>query len=107
MITTKDKIGYISRRFDRKTGKESFKFIESKIKKVVYGKIKNSIYTDRFYSLDLEDVESNTKMITNNQIMLVGEPFVTNPKYSEHCRKVVEYWNVHGARDIFDKQNNN
>lgn len=101
MITTQDKIGYIQRYTDTEKGKEQYRYIESKIKKIVYGKIKNSIYSDKFYGLDLEDVESNTQIISDNsKIMLVGEPFITTPKYSEHCRKVVEYWNEHGTENF-------
>ena len=104
MITTKDKIGYISRRTDHDSGKESFKFIESKIERITLGKTKNTIYTDKFYPLDLEDVESNTEMISgDSKLMLVTEPFVTTPEYSEHCKRTVDYWNEHGAKSIFDE----
>ena len=103
MITTKDKIGYISRSTSSEGGKETFRFIEAKIKKITLGKTKNSIYTDKFYTLNLEDVESNTEMISgNSKLALVGEPFVTTPEYSEHCKKLVEYWNEHGSKSILD-----
>mgnify|MGYP000949798260 CR=1 FL=1 len=104
MITTKDKIGYIRRSTDSESGKETFKFIEAKIKRISIGKNKSSIYTDKFYALDLEEVESNTKIISRGSgLMLVGEPFITTPEYSEHCVKVVEYWNEHGAESILDR----
>ena len=95
--TNKKTIGYI-RRWEE-DGKERFKFIEGKVKSIRYGKKKNSVYSDKFYTLDLEELESNTKML-GEKIMLVNEPFFTNEKYSEHCRRVVEYWNEHGATDI-------
>jgi hypothetical protein len=101
MITPKDKIGYISRR--TVDGKEQFKFIEAKIKSVRVGKKQASVYTDKFYALDAEEIEFNTEMIGKGSgIMLVNEPFITNDEYSEHCRKVVDYWNIHGARSILD-----
>lgn len=101
MITPKDKIGYIRRA--TVDGKEQFKFIEAKIKSVRVGKKQTSVYTDKFYALDSEEIEFNTEMIGKGSgIMLVNEPFITNDEYSEHCRKTVDYWNIHGARSILD-----
>ena len=101
MITPKDKIGYISRA--TVDGKEKFRFIEAKVKSVRIGKKGTSVYTDKFYALDAEEIEFNTSMIGNgNGIMLVNEPFITTDEYSEHCRKTVDYWNKHGAKSILD-----
>ena len=101
MITPKDKIGYIRR--TTVDGKEQFKFIEAKIKSVRVGKKQTSVYTDKFYALDAEEIEFNTEMIGKGSgIMLVNEPFITNDEYSEHCRKTVDYWNTNGARSILD-----
>ena len=100
-ITPKDKIGYISRRKDE-NGKEVFKFIEAKIKKVVVCKTKTSVYSDKFNALDADEIISNTEMIRDMKLMLVTEPFITGEAYSEHCRQTVDYWNEHGARSIFD-----
>lgn len=102
MITPKDKIGYIRRA--TVNGKEQFKFIEAKVKSVRIGKKGTSVYTDKFYALDAEEIESNTSMISEgNGLMLVNEPFVTTDDYSELCRKTVKYWNEHGAKRIFDE----
>lgn len=101
MITPKDKIGYIRRA--TVDGKDQFKFIEAKIKSVRVGKKQTSVYTDKFYALDAEEIEFNTEIIGKGSgIMLVNEPFITNDEYSEHCRKTVDYWNIHGARSILD-----
>ena len=102
MITPKDKIGYIRRA--TVDGKEQFKFIEAKVKSVRIGKKGTSVYTDKFYALDAEEIEFNTSMIGNGSgLMLVNEPFVTTDEYSEHCRKTVDYWNEHGAKSILDE----
>ena len=102
MITPKDKIGYIRRA--TVNGKEQFKFIEAKVKSVRIGKRGTSVYTDKFYALDAEEIESNTSMISKGSgLMLVNEPFVTTDDYSELCRKTVDYWNEHGAKSIFDE----
>ena len=55
MITPKDKIGYIRR--TTVDGKDQFKFIEAKIKSVRVGKKQTSVYTDKFYALDAEEIE--------------------------------------------------
>ena len=71
MITPKDKIGYIRRA--TVDGKEQFKFIEAKIKSVRVGKKQTSVYTDKFYALDAEEIEFNTEMIGKGSgIMLVN-----------------------------------
>jgi len=36
----------------------------------------------------------------SSKLILVGEPFVTTPEYSEHLKEVVEYWNENGAESI-------
>lgn len=102
MITPKDKIGYIRRA--TVDGKEQFKFIEAKVKSVRIGKKGTSVYTDKFYALDAEEIESNTSFISKGSgLMLVNEPFITTDDYSELCRKTVDYWNEHGAKSIFDE----
>lgn len=102
MITPKDKIGYIRRA--TVDGKEQFKFIEAKVKSVRIGEKGTSVYTDKFYALDAEEIEFNTSMIRKGSgLMLVNEPFVTTEEYSEHCRKAVDYWNKHGAKSILDE----
>lgn len=102
MITTKNRIGYI-RRLKDENGKEQFKYFEAKIKKVVIGKKKTSVYSDRFYALDAEELESNTEFFDMQKgLLLVNEPFITNNELADWCQRNVDYWNEHGARGIFD-----
>ena len=102
MITPKDKIGYIRRA--TVDGKEQFKFVEAKVKSVRIGKKGTSVYTDKFYALDAEEIEFNTSMIgKDSKIMLVNEPFITTDEYSDRCRKNVDYWNEHGAKSILEE----
>ena len=101
VITTKDRIGYI-RRQDHPDGTSDFKFIEAKIKAVRIGKKGTSVYSYRFRVFDAEELETNTKIMSDNsQLVLVGEPFITNDALSERLQKVVEHWNKHGAGTIF------
>ena len=101
MITTKDKIGYIRRNKDS-NGKIYYKYIESKITAVRTGKTKTSIYSKNFYALNASELEFNTKLMSDNsKLILVGESFITNDNLSVRLKKVVDYWNEHGAEDIF------
>ena len=100
-ITPKDKVGYI-RKYKDKDGKEQFRFIETKIKKIVVGKKKVSVYTEYLRALDADDLATNTEFLQDKDVMLVSEPFITTDEYSEHCRKTVDYWNEHGAKKVFD-----
>ena len=102
MITTKDKIGFIQRR-TYENGKQVFEYIESEIKKIVIGKRKTSVHSDRFNPLELEELESNTRFFNEEKgVLIVGEPFITNDRLAEWCKKNVDYWNEHGARSILD-----
>ena len=100
MITTKDRIGYI-RRQEHLDGTTSFKFIEAKIKSVRIGKKQTSVYSDKFYALDAEELESNTEIMSRNStLILVEEPFITNDALSERLQRVVDHWNEHGAETM-------
>ena len=100
MITVKDKIGYI-RRQENPDGTITFKLIEAKIKSVRIGMKGTSVYSDRFRAIDAEELESNTEIMSgNSQLVLVGEPFVTNDAMSERLKKVVDHWNQYGAETL-------
>jgi hypothetical protein len=100
VITPKDKIGYI-RRQENADGTTEFKFIEAEIKSVRIGKKGTKVYSDRFYVLDAEELESNTEMMPeSSKIVLVGEPFITNAKMSERLKAVVDHWNKYGAETM-------
>lgn len=101
MITTKDKIGYI-RRLEHPNGTTDFNFIEAKINSVRIGKRGTSVYSDRFYALDAEELESNTEIMSGNSaLVLVGEPFITNDSMTERLKMVVDHWNKYGAETAF------
>lgn len=103
MITPKDTIGFIQRRID-KNGKEIFKFIEAKVKRVNIGKTKTTVYTKEFYPLDMEEVESNTKIIdTHEGLILVGEPFLLKDGQADYFKAVCEHWNTNGVKHWWDE----
>ena len=100
MITAKDKIGYI-RRQEHPDGTTEFKLIEAKIKFVRIGKRGTSVYSDRFYALDAEELESNTEIMSeSSNLILVGEPFITNDEMTERLKKVVDRWNKYGTKTL-------
>jgi|GEM_PF-3450536 len=103
MITPDMKIGIILS-FKDETGKEKFKFLEGKIKKINIGKTKTSIYTDSIANLDAVELESNTQLISESKLILLDEPFITDGEYSEHCRQVVDYWNEYGAKSVLEER---
>lgn len=101
MITPKDKIGFIQRRYDENQIPH-FKFIVSKIKKVVIGKKGTRVYSDRFYPLDAEELESNTKCIDSSKgILIVSEPFIVSDDKIPYFEAVCEHWNQNPPESIF------
>lgn len=103
MITTKNKIGYIQRRYDENNILK-FKFVIAKIKKVVIGKKKTSVYSDKFYTLDAEELESNTKCIDASKgLLLVNEPFIVKDEEIDYFNAVVDNWNENPPKDIFNE----
>lgn len=102
MITTKNRIGYIQRRYDE-NNVPHFKFIVAKIKRVNIGVKSTKIYTKEFYPLDLEDLESTTEMLdTSKGIIIVQEPFILKDDEEEYFQSVVDKWNEEPPKSIFD-----
>lgn len=101
MITPKNKIGYIRRL--RNEDKESYKLIVAKVQKVVIGKKATKVYTKEFYPLDMEEIESNTRMIdTSRGFILLGEPFVIDDEDIPYFQAVVDDFNGNGAKSIWE-----
>ena len=102
MITTKNRIGYIQRRYDE-NNVPHFKFIVAKIKRVNIGVKSTKVYTKEFYPLDLEDLESTTEMFdTSKGIIIVQEPFILKDDEEEYFQAVVDKWNEEPPKSIFD-----
>ena len=100
MITTKNRIGYISRTYSE-NNIPHFKFIVAKVKSVRIGAKSTKVYTKEFYPLDLEDLESTTEIIdTSNGIIIVQEPFILKDGQEEYFQAVVDEWNK--ETPIFD-----
>ena len=102
MITTKNRIGCIQRRYDE-NNVPHFKFIVAKIKRVNIGVKSTKVYTKEFYPLDLEDLESTTEMFdTSKGIIIVQEPFILKDGQEEYFQAVVERWNEEPPKSIFE-----
>ena len=39
-------------------------------------------------------------MRDNSKIVLVGEPFVADQELSDRIKRIVDYWNEHGAESL-------
>ena len=101
MITPKDKIGFIQRRMNN--GKTTYKLIVAKVQRVFLGKKANKVYTKEFYPLEVEEIESNTKMIdTSKGLILVSEPFIIKDEQIGYFQAVVDDFNKNGAKSIWD-----
>ena len=102
MITTKNRIGYIQRRYDE-NNIPHFKFIVAKIKRVNIGVKSTKVYTKEFYPLDLEDLESTTEILdTSKGIIIVQEPFILKDDEEEYFQAVVDKWNEEPPKSIFE-----
>ena len=101
MITLNDTIGYVQKFLV--DGKEQFEYIEVKIKSIRIGKRGTKVYTDKFHTLDAEEIESNTQWLKDApSLVLIQEPFITNPEFAGRCKRNVEHWNKHGIRSIWN-----
>ena len=102
MITTKTRIGYISRTYIE-NNIPHFKFIVAKVKSVRFYAKATKVYTKEFYPLDLEDLESTTEMIdTAKGILIVQEPFILKDGEEKYFQSVVDKWNEEPPKSIFD-----
>ena len=102
MITTKNRIGYIQRRYDE-NNVPHFKFIVAKIKRINIGVKSTKVYTKEFYPIDLEVLECTTEMVdTSNGIIVVQEPFILKDNKEEYFKKVVAKWNEEPPKSMFD-----
>ena len=102
MITTKNRIGYISRTYSE-NNIPHFKFIVAKVKSVRIGAKATKVYTKEFYPLDLEDLESTTEIIdTSKGIFIVQEPFILKDGEEKYFQSVVDKWNEEPPKSIFD-----
>lgn len=92
MITLENKIGYI-RKVMGASG-ERLEYIEVAIKSVRNCRKGVRVYTDVFTPLDADELEANTKWLEDApSIVLICEPFITNPKLAMRCRTYVGHWN--------------
>lgn len=75
----------------KKAGDEDWQFrlIEAKVTAVRIGKTVTKAYSKRFRPLDVEELESNTKMFTPG-VILVQEPFLDVGDLRERAERWIE-----------------
>lgn len=75
-------------------GTEGWKLLKCPIKRIVQSKRGTKVYSDRFYPLDLEDIESNTEIMPDTQgWILTKEVMLLTPEIRAKCEKWVEWAN--------------
>ena len=87
------RVGYISKRVDIETGKETFKYIEGNATRRI-GVRTDTIKVKFLYgTIPYEEVLSNTEILSDTRIMIVQEPFFTNDEMKERAQKWCDWAN--------------
>lgn len=84
-----DTILYIQKYMKADDENWQFRLIEAKVTAVRIGKTATKAYSKQFRPLDIEELESNTKMFTPG-IILVQEPFLDVGDLRERAKKWIE-----------------
>lgn len=75
-------------------GTEGWKLLECPVKRITQTKRGTKVYSDRFYPLDLEAIESNTEIMQEAQgWILTKEVVLLTPKIRVKCERWVEWAN--------------
>jgi len=93
MLTVKlgDAIGLINKvLFNMRDDRTNYwQLSEGKVKSITLNRKGRRVKADRFYTLDADEIESNTKwMLETERLILTGEPFIL----TDELRKRVEGW---------------
>jgi len=91
-----DTIGFVSKvRFDMKGNENYWKLSEGKVKSIIINSKGRRVKADHFYTLDAEEIEHNTKWMTeNDRLILIGEPFILTDEIRVRMQKWIEYENA-------------
>lgn len=75
-------------------GTEGWKLLECLIKRITQTKRGTKVYSDRFYPLDLEDIESNTDIMQDAQgWIFTKEVMLLTPEIRAKCERWIEWAN--------------
>lgn len=75
-------------------GTEGWKLLECPIKRITQTKRGTKVYSDRFYPLDLEDIESNTDIMQDAQgWIFTKEVMLLTPEIRAKCERWIEWAN--------------
>lgn len=87
------KVGYISRRTDSNTRKETFKYIEGNATRRI-GVRSDTVKVSFLYgTIPFEDIIANTEDLKKGDIMLINEPFITNDEMKARAERWCEWAN--------------
>lgn len=91
-----DMVGFISKvLFDMKGNENYWRLTEGKVKSITINSRGRRIKADHFYTLDADEIESNTKWMEETEgLVLVTEPFLLTDKLKERANKWIEQENA-------------
>lgn len=88
-----DTIGLINKvLFNMKDNRQNYwKLSEGKVKSITLNRKGRRVRADHFYTLDAEEIESNTKwMLENDRLILTREPFILTDELRERVDRWIE-----------------
>jgi len=90
-----DTIGLINKvLFDMKGRENYWKLTEGKVKSITLNRKGRRVKADHFYTLDAEEIESNTKwMLENDRLILTCEPFILTDELRARVNRWIEHEN--------------
>ncbi len=91
-----DMVGLINKvLFDMKGNENYWRLTEGKVKSITINSRGRRIKADHFYTLDADEIESNTKWMEETEgLVLVTEPFLLTDKLKERVNKWIEQENA-------------
>lgn len=91
-----DMVGFINKvLFDMKGNENYWRLTEGKVKSITINSRGRRIKADHFYTLDADEIESNTKWMEETEgLVLVREPFLLTDKLKERANKWIEQENA-------------
>lgn len=95
-----DTIGLINKvLFNMKDDRENYwKLSEGKVKSITLNRKGRRVKADHFYTLDAEEIESNTKwMLESDRLILTREPFILTDELRHRVERWIERENREGG----------
>lgn len=101
-----DTIGFVNKvLFDMKGNQNYWKLTEGKVKSITINSRGRRVKADHFYTLDAEDIEMNTKwMSQNDRLILTTEPFIMTDELRARVQKWIDKENASDPECVLAKE---